>query len=78
VADQVRKKDFKEYEMDKEHLRREKLKSMDERTRVEEETKFKEQQKQHKEHPVLHHPVRITVLLWCEIGGKRLFQCFAP
>ncbi|OQV22469.1 Nucleobindin-2 [Hypsibius exemplaris] len=71
VADEVRKKDFKEYEMDKEHLRREKLKSMDERSRLAEEQRFKEQEKQHKEHPKLHHPGSKAQLeeVWEETDG---------
>ena len=60
AADEDRKKDFKEYELDKEHRRREKLKSMDERSRAEEDVKFKDMKEKHAQHPNLHHPVSIS------------------
>jgi len=54
--DNKRRDEFKEYELEKEHLRKEKLNSMDEAKRKEELDKFEELQKKHKEHPKLHHP----------------------
>ena len=58
-VDQARKKDFKTYEMTKEHMRREKLKMMSERERKEAEAKQAELKQKHKDHPKLHHPVSI-------------------
>ena len=57
VIDKQRKEEFKTYEMEKEHLRREKLQALDEQKRLEEERKFQEMQKKRKDHPKLHHPV---------------------
>ena len=62
--------------MDKEHIRREKLKAMDERTRKEEETKFNEAQKQHKEHPALHHPVCYGTDHLCDTRLVACADCF--
>ncbi len=45
--------------MEKEHLRKEKMKSMDEKKREEEQKLFEEMSKKHKKHPKLHHPVSI-------------------
>lgn len=54
--DKKRREEFKAYEIEKEGLRREKLKGMDEKKRHEEEKAFEELQKKHKDHPKLHHP----------------------
>uniref|UniRef100_A0ACB8EW14 Nucleobindin-1 n=1 Tax=Sphaerodactylus townsendi TaxID=933632 RepID=A0ACB8EW14_9SAUR len=54
--------EFKRYEMLKEHERREYLKSLDEEKRREEEARFEELKKKHKEHPKVNAPV-----------GKNLF-----
>lgn len=71
AADEDRKKDFKEYELDKEHRRREKLKSMDERSRAEEDVKFKDMKEKHAQHPNLHHPGSKAQLeeVWEETDG---------
>jgi len=55
--DEKRKKEFKNYELEKEHLRRKELERMDEKHRAEAEKKFDEQKKKHADHPKLHHPV---------------------
>ncbi|GAU97844.1 hypothetical protein RvY_09073 [Ramazzottius varieornatus] len=71
AADEARKKDFKEYELDKEHRRREKLKSMDERSRIEEEAKLREMKEKHAQHPKLHEPGSKAQLeeVWEETDG---------
>ena len=55
--DTKRKTEFKAYEMEKEHLRREKLRQMDELSRKKAEEDFKADQKKHKQHPKVNHPV---------------------
>ncbi|CAH1785391.1 unnamed protein product, partial [Owenia fusiformis] len=55
-ADKKRRENFKEYEMEKEHLRREKLKRMTEEERKKEEEHEKELEQKHKEHPKVHEP----------------------
>ena len=66
--DKERRGEFKTYEMEKEHLRREKLHAMDERHKREEEERYRELQKKHKDHPKLHHPVSrvdlMSVIAW--------------
>ena len=61
--DKKRKEEFKEYEMTKEHLRRERLKKLNEAERANEQKEFDEMQKKHKDHPKLHHPVSRQPLL---------------
>ena len=55
--DEKRRKEFKNYELEKEHLRRKELEQMDEVKRAEAEKKHDEQKKKHADHPKLHHPV---------------------
>ena len=55
--DEKRRGEFKNYELEKEHLRRKELEKMDEEKRVEAEKKYDEMKKKHAEHPKLHHPV---------------------
>jgi len=55
--DAKRRKEFKNYELEKEHLRRKELEEMDESKRAEAEKKHEEMKKKHAEHPKLHHPV---------------------
>jgi len=43
--------------MEKELIRQEELKNMDEKTREEALKKFQEQEKKHDDHPKLNHPV---------------------
>ena len=57
TADDKRHKEFKEYEMTKEHMKREKLKHMDAAHRKAEEEAEKKAELLHKNHPKLHHPV---------------------
>lgn len=63
--DDKRRKEFKNYEMEKEHLRRKELKEMDEAKRVKEEEKYDEMKKKHADHPKLHHPVRQHLTVSC-------------
>jgi len=55
--DTKRRKEFKNYELEKEHLRRKELNEMDEAKRAEAERKHEEMRKKHSDHPKLHHPV---------------------
>ncbi|GAB6028605.1 Nucleobindin-1 [Chamberlinius hualienensis] len=55
-SNRQRRKEFKEYEMEKEWERRDKLKQMDEEHRKQAEKEFDEQQKKQKDHPKVHHP----------------------
>ena len=56
--DKKRKDQFKAYEMEKEALRREKLKMMSDRERDEAQKQHDEMKKKQKEHPKVNHPVR--------------------
>ena len=56
-VDRKRREEFKKYEMEKEHLRKKELETMDELARAEAERKHQEQEKKHDDHPKLHHPV---------------------
>ncbi|XP_078271076.1 nucleobindin-2a isoform X3 [Rhinoraja longicauda] len=69
--DKERHEEFKQYEMLKEHERREYLKSLDEAKRKEEEAKFDELKKKHKDHPKIHHPGSKDQLkeVWEETDG---------
>jgi len=62
--DEKRRKEFKNYELEKEHLRRKELEQMDEVKRAEAEKKHDEQKKKHADHPKLHHPVSQLVRQW--------------
>jgi len=55
--DEKRRGEFKNYELEKEHLRRQELEKMDEKHRAEAEKKFDDMKKKHADHPKLHHPV---------------------
>ena len=48
--------------MEKEHEKREKLRTLDEAHRKEEEKKQEELEKKHDNHPKVHHPVRMLQL----------------
>ncbi|XP_053121060.1 nucleobindin-1 [Hemicordylus capensis] len=63
--------EFKRYEMMKEHERREYLKSLDEEKRREEEARFEELKKKHKEHPKVNVPGSRDQLkeVWQETDG---------
>ena len=61
VIDKERKDEFKKYEMEKEYLRKDKLKNLDEQAKAAEQAKFEEMQQKHKDHPKLHHPVSCYV-----------------
>ena len=61
VIDKERKDEFKKYEMEKEYLRKEKLKNLDEQAKIAEQAKFEEMQRKHKDHPKLHHPVSYCI-----------------
>lgn len=54
--DVARKEEFKKYEMEKEHEKREELAKLDEEARKEEEEKQAQMAKKHKEHEPIHHP----------------------
>ena len=56
--DKKRRGDFKDYEMQKEHEKREELKKLDEEERKKKEREYEEMEKKHKQHPKVHHPVR--------------------
>lgn len=57
VLDKERKKNFKEYELEKEYLHKKKMDGLDDTHKKEEEHKWDEQKKKHADHPKLHHPV---------------------
>ncbi|XP_046364935.1 nucleobindin-2-like isoform X3 [Haliotis rufescens] len=54
--DEQRKEEFKEYEMEKEYEKRDKLNHLSEEERKKEETRLEDIKKQHAEHPKMHHP----------------------
>ncbi|XP_053298530.1 nucleobindin-2a [Pleuronectes platessa] len=54
--DKDRHEEFKQYEMMKEHDRREHLKTLDEEERVKEEEHYEEMKKKHADHPKVNHP----------------------
>lgn len=56
--DKKRKEEFKEYEMQKEHERKEYIKTLPEEEKKKAEEKHVEMEKKHQDHPKLHHPVR--------------------
>jgi hypothetical protein len=55
-ADRRRRQEFKEYELQKEFEKQEKLKSLDEQKRKEYEEELKKMQQKHDDHPKVHHP----------------------
>jgi hypothetical protein len=57
--DKKRREEFKEYEMEKEHERKETLNKMPEEEKKKAEAEYLGLQKKHKDHPKLHHPVRL-------------------
>lgn len=57
--DKERKQEFKTYEMEKEHLRREKLKQLDEEDRAAKEKEFQELREKHMKHAKVNHPVSL-------------------
>lgn len=59
--DKQRREEFKNYELEKEHERREHLKELPEEERKKEEQKYDEMKKKHRDHPKLHHPVRLSI-----------------
>ena len=70
--DARRRKEFKNYELEKEHLRRQELEELDKAKRAEMERKHNEMRKKHADHPKLHHPVCLpasqsisNVSQWC-------------
>ena len=54
--DKKRREEFKEYEMEKEHERKETLNKMPEEEKKKAEVEYLGLQKKHKDHPKLHHP----------------------
>ena len=54
--DKQRQEEFRRYEMQMEHRRREKLRDMDSEHRAQAEKQFEEMQKKMKEHERLRHP----------------------
>ncbi|XP_075996876.1 nucleobindin-2-like [Genypterus blacodes] len=69
--DKQRHDEFKNYEMMKEHERRERLKSMDEEHRKMEEEHYAEMKKKHGDHPKVNHPGSEAQLkdVWEETDG---------
>ncbi|XP_067654901.1 nucleobindin-2-like [Haliotis asinina] len=54
--DEQRKEEFKEYEMEKEYEKRDKLNHLSEEERKKEEARLEEIKKQQAQHPKMHHP----------------------
>ncbi|XP_043562344.1 nucleobindin-2-like [Chiloscyllium plagiosum] len=69
--DKERHEEFKQYEMLKEHERREYLKTLDEEKRKEEEARFDEMKRKHQDHPKINHPGSKDQLkeVWEETDG---------
>uniref|UniRef100_UPI00398F7D42 nucleobindin-2a isoform X2 n=1 Tax=Pristiophorus japonicus TaxID=55135 RepID=UPI00398F7D42 len=69
--DKERHEEFKQYEMLKEHERREYLKTLDEEKRKQEEARYDEIKKKHKDHPKINHPGSKDQLkeVWEETDG---------
>ncbi|KAM9854258.1 nucleobindin-2-like [Aulostomus maculatus] len=69
--DKVRHDEFKQYEMMKEHERRERLKTMNEDERKVEERHYEEMKKKHAEHAKVNHPGSEDQLkeVWQEADG---------
>lgn len=56
-ADRRRREDFKEYELQKEFEKNEKLRELDDSHRKEYEEKLKSLEQKHNKHEKVHHPV---------------------
>merc|ERR1711942_79619 len=54
--DKVRKEEFKRYEMEKEHRKREELAKLSEEERKKEKDRLENMEKKHKDHEKIHHP----------------------
>merc|ERR1711942_619647 len=54
--DKVRKEEFKRYEMEKEHRKREELAKLSEEERIKEKDRLENMEKKHKDHEKIHHP----------------------
>ncbi|XP_067849972.1 nucleobindin-2-like isoform X2 [Heptranchias perlo] len=69
--DKERHEEFKQYEMLKEHERREYLKTLDEEKKKQEEARYDEMKKKHKDHPKINHPGSKDQLkeVWEETDG---------
>ncbi|XP_078076913.1 nucleobindin-2-like isoform X2 [Mustelus asterias] len=69
--DRERHEEFKQYEMLKEHERREYLKTLDEEKRKQEEARFDEMKRKHQDHPKVNHPGSKDQLkeVWEETDG---------
>ncbi|XP_068170060.1 nucleobindin-2-like [Antennarius striatus] len=69
--DKERHDEFKQYEMMKEHERRERLKNMTEEERRKEEQHYQEMKKKHADHPKVNHPGSEDQLkeVWKETDG---------
>uniref|UniRef100_A0A3B5KZT1 Nucleobindin 2 n=1 Tax=Xiphophorus couchianus TaxID=32473 RepID=A0A3B5KZT1_9TELE len=69
--DKERHDEFKQYEMTKEHERRERLKTMNEEDRKKEEQHYEEMKKKHANHPKVNHPGSEDQLkeVWQESDG---------
>ena len=63
-VDKKRRDEFKNYEMEKEHLRRQQMEQLDEEKRLKVQKEFEEMQQKHKEHPKVNHPVS-----WGNLGS---------
>jgi len=48
--------------MEKEHLRQEELKALDEEHRKQKEQEYEDLRKKHQQHKPVHHPVSLVVL----------------
>lgn len=55
--DKTRKKDFHQYELEKEHKRREDLRKLDEAERKKKEAEHEEEMKKLRKHEKMHEPV---------------------
>ena len=55
--DRKRKMEFQQYEMEKEHLKREELNKLNEEDRKKKMEELEEMKKRHQQHPPVHHPV---------------------
>ena len=78
--DKKRKKDFHQYELEKEHKRREDLKKLDEAERKKKEAEHEEEIKKLRKHEKMHEPVSSRNYHLIIFKGKQinrlLFGCF--
>jgi len=56
AADKARREEFKQYELQKEYEKQEKLRVYEDDERLKYEAEMEKQQKKHNEHPKIHHP----------------------